>query len=178
MVFFFIFSATYSYTVTQTEAKNEILINRIIRFVSYFFVSSPCLSFIRISRSSLRSVDRSSCEGTTLAFEKSFVFSPNLTTSGKTSGVQGIVFTKIAEKQKKGQNSFLATCALFDSSGVRFALVSSSCSFAASGKPLFMSFNKIPMPKPIDTDSRFASDRVAVTSFGFFPIVSSADSNH
>ena len=142
----------------------------------------------------------------------------------------GIVFTKIAEKQKKGQNSFLATCALFDSSGVRFALVSSSCSFAASGKPLFMSFNKIPMPKPIDTDSRFASDRVAtqsrrrkqtkkerkkrvekirtmmkkknslsndfrtsalsslslslslcclpVTSFGFFPIVSSADSNH
>ena len=88
ITFFFIFSATYSYTVTQTEAKNEILINRIIRFVSYFFVSSPCLSFIRISRSSLRSVDRSSCEGTTLAFEKSFVFSPNLTTSGKTSGVQ------------------------------------------------------------------------------------------
>ena len=76
----------------------------------------------------------------------------------------GIVFTKIAEKQKKGQNSFLATCALFDSSGVRFALVSSSCSFAASGKPLFMSFNKIPMPKPIDTDSRFASDRVATQS--------------
>ena len=45
------------------------------------------LSFFFIRRSSRLSVVRSSCDGTMLSLEKSFVLSPNLSTSGSTSGV-------------------------------------------------------------------------------------------